>query len=246
MREAKHGYSSPSDAFPQPCSWLRVMTEMQQAKGGPAWAYLGPPSQPTYRTTQRVAANILVFSFSFGVRLLRTGRNILWRESKAQVKSTKECLSSFHNETIASLAEQRKKNERIKYHAEYVILLAIQDQLGAALEDRLNGTAAASSKCQREKREWGNKSDKIKSQHHTAQRVQTPKPWGWGSIKCKEKAAFMPRLLMYPLRHIPLGLDQLYQRTFSNVISPSHSCTHSITVQTQTRRFFFLRREKHE
>lgn len=46
----------------------------------------------------------------------------------------------------------------------------------------------------------GNKSDKIKSQHHIAQRVQTPKPWDvvWGIHAMQEKQP-SPRLLMLPL-----------------------------------------------
>lgn len=62
---------------------------------------------------------------------------------------------SFQLPQRASLAaEQSKRSERIKYHADHLCL---------ELEDRLNGTEA-SSKCKRRVAEWGNKSDKIKSQ----------------------------------------------------------------------------------
>jgi hypothetical protein len=59
-----------------------------------------------------VAANILFFSFSFlsfWCENAKDQQTFLDDSGKAQVKSTKERLSSFHNETNPSLAWKKKE-----------------------------------------------------------------------------------------------------------------------------------------
>jgi hypothetical protein len=97
---------------------------------------------------------------------------------------------------------------------------------------------------------------KIKSQHPIAHRAQTPKPWGGGGIhKMQEKAAFTPVASTHVPTHsvtLQWALTSFYQRTFSNVISPSQSHSplqfHLSQRTTKLKRewdfFFFLTSRK--